>query len=138
MKLSFTPPLSNAVTGARNHNMKKLNAQEMLNNKQEEVNEKKKVVADIGAKMDKTTDGITYRYLEAKLHSAENDLRILENELKECRTEVADSRYQERKARTSLLVENNAVQRAADMIMNDEFAQMEAEFSSAAKKRSGP
>ena len=138
MKLSFTPPLSNAVTGARNHNMKKLNAQEMLNNKQEKVNEKKKVVAAIGAAMDKTTDGTTYRYLEAKLHSAERDLRILENELKECRTEVADSRYQERKARTSLLVENNAVQRAADMIMNDEFAQMEAEFSSAAKKRRDP
>ena len=118
--------------------MKKFNAQELRNIKQEEVKEKKKVVADIEAKMEKTTDDVEYRYLEDKLFAAERDLRTLENELKQCRTEVTDSRYQERKARTSLLVENNAVQRAADMIMNDEFAQMEAEFSSAAKKRSDP
>lgn len=140
MPFSFTTPVSHAVTGARNHQMKKLNAQELLKIKQEQVNDQKKVVEDMKAGIDKTkaTDGITYRFLEDKLRCAERDLRILENQLKQCRKEAHDSAYQERKAHTSLIVENNGVQRAADMIMNDEFAKMEAEFSSAAKKRSDP
>jgi len=118
--------------------MKKLNAQELLTIIGGKVDDQKVVVASIKAEMDKTTDGITFKFLEGKLLAALRDLRILEKELDQCRKEVWESVYQERKARTSLLVENNAVQRAADMIMNDEFANMEAEFSSAARKRSDP
>lgn len=138
MPFSFTPPISNAVVEARNHNMKKLNAQELLTIIGGKVDDQKVVVASIKAEMDKTTDGITFKFLEGKLLAALRDLRILEKELDQCRKEVWESVYQERKARTSLLVENNAVQRAADMIMKDEFASMEAEFSSAARKRSDP
>ena len=110
--------------------MKKLNAQELLTIIGGKVDDQKVVVASIKAEMDKTTDGITFKFLEGKLLAALRDLRILEKELDQCRKEVWESVYQERKARTSLLVENNAVQRAADMIMKDEFASMEAEFSS--------
>ena len=138
MHFKFTPSINNAVTGARNNKMKKLNAQELLTFKEEKVNDQKMVVANITAEMDKTTDTITYRFLEDKLRCAKRDLHMLEDELEQCRKEVHDSAYQEYVARTTLLVENNGVQRAADMMMNDEFAKMEAEFSSAAKERSDP
>ena len=138
MPFQFTPSINNAVTGARNHKMRKLNAQEWLTFKEEKVNDQKTVVAGITAEMNKTTDPTTKRFLEDKRRCAERDLRILEDELEQCRKEVHGSAYQEYVARTTLIVENNGVQRAADMIMNDEFAEMEAEFSSAAKKRSDP
>ena len=140
MPFSFTTPISNAVTGVRNYQMKKLNAQELLKTKQEQVNDQKMEVAGIKAAMDKAkaTDGITYRFLEDKLRCAERDLRILEKQLEQCRKEVHESKYQERKAHMSLIVENNGTQQAADIIMNDELAKMEAEFSSAAKKRRDP
>ena len=139
MHFNFTTPINNAVIGARNHNMRKVNAQEWLAFKEEKVNDQKRVVAGITAEMNKTTDPITYRFLEDKLRCAKRDLHMLEDELEKCHKEVHGSAYQEYVARTTLLVENNGVQRAADMIMNDEFAKMEAELSSsAAKERSDP
>ena len=130
MRISLTPSINNAITAARTYGIRKANAQESRNLKQEQVNDQKKVVADIRSEMDKATDGPTHRFLESKLLIAERQLEILKLELAQCIKEVQEYELQEGKAGMNTLVENNGTQKAADMIMNNVFAKMEAEFSS--------
>lgn len=130
MRISLTPSINNAITAARTYGIQKTNAKESRNLKQEQVNDQKKVVSGIRSEMDKATDGPTYRYLESKLHAAERQLDILELELAQCIKEVHEYELQEAKAGMNTLVENNGTQKAADMIMNNVFAKMEADFSS--------
>lgn len=130
MRISLAPSINDSITAVRTYGIRKANAQESCNRKQEKVNDQKKVVADIRSEMDKAPDGPTYRFLESKLLAAERQLEILELELAKCLDEVHGYELEEGKARMNTLVENNGTQQAADLIMNDVLADMEAEFSS--------
>ncbi len=135
MKFAKSLQLSDFNTEAMTQGTRNRNAKETYKLKKEEYDEQKKVQEDFRSQRDKAIDDDTLAFFAGRLVVVERKLSKLKKEMEECLKEVHESEYQKCKARAGIMLENNGTQKCADMIMEDEFAKMEAEFALIASKK---